>query len=65
MLGLPFILFVAYQTTIGMLSIAFLFVSPIATLQRLSPWLTDFDTKELHKDFFPYAMATTAGFIPY
>lgn len=65
MLVLPFILFAAYQTTIGMLSIAFLFVSPIATLQRLSPWLTDFDTKELHKDFFPYAMATTAGFIPY
>ena len=65
MLGLPFILFAAYQTTIEMLSIAFLFVSPIATLQRLSPWLTDFDTKELHKDFFPYAMATTAGFIPY
>lgn len=65
MLGLPFILFAAYQTTIGMLTIAFPFVSPIATLQRLSPWLTDFDTKEFHKDFFPNAVATTAGFIPY
>lgn len=65
MLGVPFILFAAYQTKIGMLTIAFPFVSPIATLQRLSPWLTDFDTKEFHKDFFPYVMATTAGFIPY
>ena len=48
-----------------MVTTAFPFVSPIATWQRLPPWLADFNTKGLYKVSYPQAMVTTADLMPY